>query len=131
MPTFLLGLLPTYASVGVLAPILLVALRFIQGISTGGEFVGSIVFLVEHAPPTRRAFFGSLANFGSLIGGLLGAAVAWLMTALLPSAELYDWGWRLPFLSGIIVAGAGLWIRLGVDESPLFREMQNKGVIED
>jgi MHS family proline/betaine transporter-like MFS transporter len=131
VPTFLLGLLPTYASVGVLAPVLLVALRFIQGISTGGEFVGSIVFLVEHAPPKRRAFFGSLANFGSLIGGLLGAAVAWLMTALLPSAELYDWGWRLPFLSGIIVAGAGLWIRLGVDESPLYREMHDKGAIED
>jgi len=131
VPTFLLGLLPTYASVGILAPILLVALRFIQGISTGGEFVGSIVFLVEHAPQKRRAFFGSLANLGALIGGLLGAGVAWLMTALLPSAELYDWGWRLPFLSGIIVAGAGLWIRLGVDESPLFREMQNKGDIEE
>ena len=131
VPTFLLGLLPTYASVGLLAPILLVALRFIQGISTGGEFAGSIVFLVEHAPSNRRAFFGSLAEFGSLIGGLMGAGVAWLMTALLPSAELYEWGWRLPFLSGIIVAGTGLWIRLGVDESPLFREMQNKGAIEE
>ena len=131
VPTFLLGLLPTYESIGIIAPILLVALRFIQGISTGGEFVGSIVFLVEHAPPKRRAFFGSLAEFGSLIGGLLGAGVAWLISTLLPSAELHDWGWRLPFLSGILVAGAGLWIRLGVDETPLFREMRASAAIDD
>lgn len=131
VPTFLLGLLPTYTSVGILAPILLVVLRFIQGISTGGEFAGSIVFLVEHAPPKRRALYGSLANFGALIGGLLGAGVAWLTSEMLSADALHDWGWRLPFLSGILIAAAGLWIRLGVDETPRFCEMQKKGAVED
>ena len=76
LPTFLLGLLPTYASVGLLAPVLLVALRFVQGISAGGEFSGSIIFLVEHAPANRRGVYGSLSNFGAMLGGLAGAGAA-------------------------------------------------------
>ncbi len=130
LPTFLLGLLPTYASVGTLAPALLVALRFVQGISAGGEFSGSIIFLVEHAPAGRRGLYGSLSNFGAMIGGLAGAAVAWLVVAVLPTAALDEWGWRVPFLSGILITAAGLWIRLGVAELPVFREMQTSGTLE-
>jgi MFS transporter, MHS family, proline/betaine transporter len=130
LPTFLLGLLPTYDSVGLLAPTLLVALRFVQGISAGGEFSGSIVFLVEHAPPGRRGFYGSLSNFGAMIGGLAGAAVAWLVVAAVPTAALEEWGWRLPFLAGIVVSGIGLWIRLGVAESPAFQMMTSAGSVE-
>jgi MFS transporter, MHS family, proline/betaine transporter len=129
VPTFLLGLLPTYAHVGVLAPILLVALRFIQGISAGGEFSGSIVFLVEHAPPGQRGLYGSLSNFGAMIGGLAGAGVAWLVVAVLPAAALDDWGWRVPFLSGVAIAFAGFWVRLGVAESPVFRKLHEAGAL--
>ncbi len=131
VPTFLLGLLPTYESVGILAPLLLVALRFVQGLSTGGEFTGSIVFLVEHAQPNRKALYGSFAEFGSLIGGLLGAGVAWLVTEVLSQADLNSWGWRLPFLTGILIAGAGLWIRAGVSESPSFCQLRNQDVVEE
>jgi len=130
LPTFLLGLLPTYAHVGVLAPILLVVLRFIQGISAGGEFSGSIIFLVEHAPPGRQGLYGSLSNFGAMIGGLAGAGLAWLVVAVLPTAALDDWGWRVPFLSGIAIAFAGFWVRYGVAESPVFRQMQEAGTLE-
>ena len=92
VPTFALGLLPTYADVGVLAPVLLVLVRFVQGLSAGGEFTGSIIFLVEHAPAHRRNLYGSLAYVGSVVGGMLGAGVAWLATTFIPAAELHDWG---------------------------------------
>lgn len=130
LPTFLLGLLPTYAQVGVLAPVLLIALRFVQGISAGGEFSGSIVFLVEHAPPGRRGLYGSLSNFGAMFGGLCGAAVASLFVAALPEASVEAWGWRLPFLSGILITAVGLWLRLGVPESPEFQTMRAGGSLE-
>lgn len=126
VPTFALGLLPTYADVGVLAPILLVLVRFVQGLSAGGEFTGSIIFLVEHAPAGRRNLYGSLAYVGSVLGGMLGAGVAWLATTAIPEAELHDWGWRLPFLTGIIITAGGLWLRLGVPETPTFSELKTK-----
>ena len=75
VPTFLTGMLPTYASVGILAPVLLTGLRLVQGISAGGEFSGSIILLVEHAPPNQRGLYGSVANFGAMIGALLGAGM--------------------------------------------------------
>jgi MHS family proline/betaine transporter-like MFS transporter len=129
LPTFLLGLLPTYASVGLLAPVLLVALRFVQGISAGGEFSGSIIFLVEHAPANRRGVYGSLSNFGAMLGGLAGAGVASLVAAVLPEAAVEAWGWRLPFLSGIVITGAGLWLRLGIAESPEFLKLSASGTL--
>ena len=125
--TFLMGVLPTYQSVGILAPVLLVALRIVQGISAGGEFSGSIVYLVEHAPARRRGLYGSVSNFGAMLGGLAGAAVAWATTALLPEAALESWGWRIPFLSGIVLAAAGLWLRSGIGESPVFEETRAAG----
>jgi MFS transporter, MHS family, proline/betaine transporter len=118
VPTFLTGMLPTYASVGILAPVLLTGLRLIQGISAGGEFSGSIILLVEHAPPNQRGLYGSIANFGAMIGALLGAGMGWLLTAFLPADVTYDWGWRIPFLTSIIIGALGLWIRL---ESPIRR----------
>ena len=124
VPTFALGLLPTYADVGVLAPILLVLVRFVQGLSAGGEFTGSIIFLVEHAPAHRRNLYGSLAYVGSVVGGMLGAGVAWLATTFIPEAELHDWGWRLPFLTGVVIVAGGLWLRLGVPETPTFSELK-------
>ncbi len=122
-PTFLMGLLPTYQSVGVLAPILLILLRLVQGVSAGGEFSGSIVFLVEQAPAHRRGLFGSVANFGAMIGGLLGAGVGWLVAEALPADAMMEWGWRIPFLTGILVAFMGLWARFGVEDSPAFTQL--------
>jgi MFS transporter, MHS family, proline/betaine transporter len=119
-PTFLIGLLPTYATAGLLAPVLLVLLRLVQGVSAGGEFTGSIAFLVEHAPKARQGLYGSLANFGAVIGGLLGAGAGWLTTDFLSLEALQSWGWRIPFLSGLLVSLAGLWTRLRVADSPAF-----------
>ena len=99
-PTFLMGLLPTYASVGILAPILLVLLRLLQGLSAGGEFSGSIIFLVEHARPNRHGLMGSLSNFGAMIGGLLGLFVGWLVTNWVDAEAMSDWGWRISFSCG-------------------------------
>jgi MFS transporter, MHS family, proline/betaine transporter len=123
VPTALMGLLPTYQEVGVLAPILLTLLRIVQGISTGGEFAGSIVFLVEQAPDHRRGLYGSVANFGAMIGGLLGAAIGWLISEILTPDAMQDWGWRLLFLSGIVVGLFGLWARVGVPDTPVFAEL--------
>jgi MHS family proline/betaine transporter-like MFS transporter len=124
VPTCLMGLLPTYQSVGILAPILLTLLRIVQGISTGGEFSGSIIFLVEQAPDHRRGLFGSIANFGSMIGGLMGTAVGWLISVILTPEAMQDWGWRLPFFTGIVVGLFGLWARSGVPDTPAFKELQ-------
>jgi MFS transporter, MHS family, proline/betaine transporter len=123
VPTFLMGLLPTYQSVGILAPILLIVLRLVQGISAGGEFSGSIIFLVEQAPDHRRGLYGSIANFGAMIGGLLGAACGWLMAELLSPEAMLEWGWRVPFLTGILVGLFGLWARFGVSDTPIFAEL--------
>src|SRR6185437_13427362 len=123
LPTFAMGLLPTYQSIGVLAPILLVVLRLIQGVSAGGEFSGSIVFLVEAAPPGRRGLYGSVANFGAMIGGLLGSGCGWLMSALLSADAMQAWGWRVPFLTGILVGLFGLWARAGIADSPEFNAL--------
>lgn len=119
VPTFLIGLLPTYATIGVWAPILLTLLRLVQGFSTGGEFTGSIVYLVEQAPPDRQGLYGSLANSGSMIGSLLGAGCGWLTSTLLSDQALHAWGWRLPFLTGLAVGALGLWLRVGIPETPV------------
>jgi MFS transporter, MHS family, proline/betaine transporter len=123
VPTALMGLLPTYQEVGVLAPILLTLLRIVQGISTGGEFAGSIIFLVEQAPDHRRGLYGSVANFGAMIGGLLGAAIGWLISEILTPEAMLDWGWRVLFLTGILVGLFGLWARIGVPDTPVFAEL--------
>jgi MHS family proline/betaine transporter-like MFS transporter len=128
-PTFLMGLLPTYASVGIMAPILLVLLRLMQGLSAGGEFTGSIIFLIEHAPPRRQGLYGSLSNVGAMIGGLLGAGAAWLTTSSMGAEALHEWGWRIPFLSGIVVSGCGFLIRWRVSDSPAYLRLKAQGAL--
>ncbi|MEM7122086.1 MAG: MFS transporter [Pseudomonadota bacterium] len=129
VPTVLMGLLPTYEAIGIAAPILLVVLRLVQGLSAGGEFSGSIIFLVEHAPPGRRGFMGSLSNFGAMIGGLLGLFVGWLVTEWLDAETMSDWGWRIPFLAGVLVSLFGLWVRKGMPDSPAYVSLQKAGQI--
>ncbi|RAR54258.1 MHS family shikimate/dehydroshikimate transporter-like MFS transporter [Paraburkholderia unamae] len=117
--TFLIGCLPTYAQIGLWAPALLIALRFMQGLGIGGEWAGSILMAVEHAPPNRRGLFGSLVQLGYPIGVLVSTSVFSVM-AWLPQEDFLSWGWRLPFLVSILFAAAGVLIRMRVAESPVF-----------
>ncbi len=110
--TFLLGVLPTHERVGAWAAVLLVAIRLLQGLSVGGEFSGSVTYMVETSPLHRRGFSGSWANFGSLAGTLAGSGLAALVSTLLGDDAVRAWGWRLPFiLGGLLAAGAYLYVR--------------------
>jgi MHS family proline/betaine transporter-like MFS transporter len=127
IPTTLIGVLPTYADVGLLAPVLLTFIRIIQGVSVGGEFTGSISFVVEHAPPNRRGFYSSWTVFSLLGGILLGSAISSLITNVLTEAQVQSFGWRLPFLLGIVIGAVGLFLRQGLDESPTFKRLKAAG----
>jgi MHS family proline/betaine transporter-like MFS transporter len=119
IPTFVIGLLPGYATIGAVAAVVMVLLRMLQGLSVGGEYTSSVVFLVEHAPTKRRGFFSSWTVFGAVAGVLLGSAISALMSVLLTDAELQAWGWRIPFLLGIFVGAVGWLIRHGIPELPV------------
>jgi MHS family proline/betaine transporter-like MFS transporter len=127
IPTTLLGVLPTYVQIGVAAPVLLTLLRLIQGISIGGEFTCSISFVVEHAPPSRRGFFGSWTVFSLLCGVLLGSAVSTFITSALSQDAITSWGWRVPFILGVLIGGVGLFLRTGIEESPIFKSLESSG----
>ncbi|MBF0492774.1 MAG: MFS transporter [Deltaproteobacteria bacterium] len=127
LPTCLMGLLPTHAQIGVFAPVLLVLLRMIQGLSVGGELIGSIAFVAETAPPEQRGYFSSW-TFASCYGGiLLGSFSAFVLNAALGAEAMADWGWRLPFLAGILIGLAGLWMRSELTETPVFEQMKKEG----
>jgi MFS transporter, MHS family, proline/betaine transporter len=118
IPTVLMGLLPTYASIGIFASLLIVILRMFQGMAVGGEFTSSIVFLAEHSPAGRRGFFASWAMFGATTGTMLGSAVGAALSNLLSAEALAAWGWRAAFISGIVVAVVGVIIRRGMFDAP-------------
>ncbi len=130
LPTTLIAFLPTHAEIGVLAAVLLITLRLAQGISVGGEFIGSICYLVEVAPAGRRGFFGSFAVMSAVAGMLLGSAIAALLHGLLTAEQLEAWGWRLPFLGGILIGLFGWWMRRTLEETPTFLELSAAGGIE-
>jgi MHS family proline/betaine transporter-like MFS transporter len=109
--TFIIGLLPIYASVGPAAPALLIVMRLVQGLSVGGEFTTSVVFLVEHGKPRRRGFIGSWSCFGASTGLLLGSVVGSIVNGVLDAEAVAAWGWRLPFLAGIVLGVAALYLR--------------------
>ena len=122
--TFLIGLLPTYAAIGVAAPILLVVLRFVQGLGLGGEWGGAVLMSLEHGQPDRRGWNASWPQVGVPAGNLLAAGVLGIMSAVLSDAAFESWGWRIPFLlSGALIV-VGLWIRMTIAESPLFQELE-------
>jgi MHS family shikimate/dehydroshikimate transporter-like MFS transporter len=124
--TFLIGLLPTYGSIGILAPILLVVLRIFQGIGVGGEWGGAALMVVEHAPDDRRGFYGSWPQMGSSAGNLL-AAGSFAAVSSLPEEQFLTWGWRIPFLLSAILIAVGLFIRLKISETPAFQQMKEAG----
>ncbi|WP_019607634.1 MFS transporter [Nocardiopsis sp. CNS-639] len=126
--TMLIGLLPTYDSVGILAPILLVVLRIIQGLGIGGEWGGALLLAYEYAPENRRGLFGSVPQMGITSGMLLASLVLTLMS-LLPDDQFATWGWRVPFVGSVLLVLLGLWIRSGIDETPSFRKAKEEGEV--
>ncbi|RAR57462.1 putative MFS family arabinose efflux permease [Paraburkholderia unamae] len=124
--TGMIGILPTHAAIGIAAPILMVLARLIQGFSVGGEFSGATTMLVEFAPANRRGFFGSFQMCSQALAFSLGALVAYLLTVNLAPQALESWGWRLPFLLGILIGPVGWLIRSTVDESPEFLAYANE-----
>jgi MHS family proline/betaine transporter-like MFS transporter len=120
VPTLLLGLLPTYEQVGLLAPFLLVVVRLLQGLSVGGEFSSSATYLVETAPDTKRGLIGSWANIGSMTGSLLGVAAATLVTSVFDADTLAAWAWRLPFLGGALLGTTAILVRRNLHNSERF-----------
>lgn len=129
IPTCLIGLLPIYEQIGLAAPILLTVLRLLQGLSVGGEYTGSIAYLVESAPPSRRGYIGSWTPFSATLGTILGSAIGAVATSVLEEESLYSWGWRLPFLFGIVVGGVGIYLRWGIAESPGFEAAKASGTL--
>jgi MFS family permease len=125
LATILIGVLPTTAQIGMLAPAALIALRIVQGLAVGGEWGGAMLMALEHAPKERRGFAASFANMGGPAGAVL-ATLAVSAMSVLPDDQFLSWGWRVPFLISIVLIAIGLVIRLKVSESPLFLALENK-----
>ncbi|KLO27906.1 MFS transporter [Mycolicibacter heraklionensis] len=122
--TTITGLLPSYEDIGIWAPILLIVTRVMQGFSTGGEYVGAMTHISEHAPDRNRGALAGFLPLGTLGGYVMGAAVVTALKSQLPVAEMLRWGWRVPFLLGVPLAVVALYMRLRIDESPVFEELE-------
>ncbi|MGW7197355.1 glycine betaine/L-proline transporter ProP [Streptomyces chryseus] len=126
--TFAIGLIPSYASIGFWAPVLLILFRLVQGFSTGGEYGGASTFIAEYAPDKRRGFFGSFLEFGTLAGYTGAAGLVTVLTAWLGSDAMEAWGWRIPFLVAGPLGLVGLYLRLRLDETPAFQKLESGNV---
>jgi len=129
IPTGMIGLLPTYAQIGIAAPVFLTIIRLLQGMSLGGEFSGSIAYIVEHAPPHRRGLASAASLVSMMMGFLLGIIVVKGMIGILGQAEFESWGWRVPFLMGIVIGLVGFYIRQHCSESPVYEKAKGEGSI--
>lgn len=125
--TFLVGLLPSYNSIGWIAPVILIALRMLQGLALGGEYGGAAVYVAEHAPPGRRGFYTSWIQTTATLGLLLSLIVILGIRTTMGEAEFTAWGWRIPFLASIFLLAISVWIRLQMQESPAFKKMKEEG----
>ncbi len=126
--TFLIGLLPTYQQIGVAAPVLLVALRFLQGIGLGGEWGGAVLMVVENCPTHRRGLLGSMVQIGNPVGNLAAIGM-FALVAHLPESNFLAWGWRIPFLISVLLVGVGLYIRLRMEETSAFLRVKAKNEV--
>ena len=122
--TFAIGLIPSYESIGIAAPILLVLLRLLQGFSTGGEYGGASTFVAEYAPDKRRGFFASFLEFGTLAGYVAAAGIVTIIQTVVSAEDLLQWGWRIPFLIAGPLGLIGLYLRLRLEETPAFQMME-------
>src|SRR5687767_4745853 len=127
LSTFLVGLLPSYASVGVAAPVLLVTLRLLQGLALGGEYGGAATYVAEHAPEHRRGLHTSFIQTTATLGLFAALLVVIATRTILGEEAFAAWGWRLPFLISILLLAVSMWIRLQLEESPVFRQMKEEG----
>ncbi|HAI93776.1 MAG TPA: MFS transporter [Xanthomonadaceae bacterium] len=126
--TVVIGLLPTYASIGLLAPVLLTLCRFGQGIGLGGEWGGAVLLATENAPAGKRAWYGMFPQLGAPLGFVLSAGTFLLMGALLSQEQFMAWGWRVPFLASSVLVAIGLWVRLSITETPAFKRALESNV---
>lgn len=129
--TVLVGVIPSYAAIGIWAPILLYLLRMLQGFSTGGEYGGAATFMAEYAPDRRRGFWGSFLEFGTLAGFNLGALLMLLLTNVLSSSQMDSWGWRLPFLVAGPLGLIGSYLRSKMQDTPVYRDLEKKEEVQD
>lgn len=122
--TFLIGLIPSYAQIGIAAPLILLVLRAVQGIAVGGQYGGAMLIVTENAPPNRRGFFGSFAQVGPSLAVILSNIVFLVVVASMSAEALQSWGWRIPFLLSAIVVGLGLYIQVTIEDSDEFKQLQ-------
>src|ERR1700737_2210415 len=127
LSTFLIGLLPTYAQIGILAPIILLILRLLQGLALGGEYGGAAVYVAEHVPDNKRGFYTSFIQITATLGLFVSLAVVLGTKSLMTDANWKSWGWRVPFLLSIILVAMSLYIRLKLKESPLYASLKSAG----
>src|SRR5512145_1065223 len=127
--TFLVGLLPTYAQIGLAAPILLLVLRLLQGFAVGGEIGGVAVYLTEHAPQGRRGFYTSVLQLMGPLGILVSTFQIVLLQVFLSDADFHSWGWRIPFLFSALLLFISIKSRMSLEESPVFRQMEEEGTL--
>jgi MFS family permease len=127
--TAAIGILPTYESIGIFAPILLVALRLVQGLALGGEYGGAATYVAEHSPPGKRGFYTSFIQTTATLGLLTSIGVILSTRSILGESDFAAWGWRIPFLLSVILIGLSFWIRRSLDESPLFTKLKESGQI--
>ncbi|MEC9364127.1 MAG: MFS transporter [Pseudomonadota bacterium] len=122
LSTVVIGLLPTYAQVGVAAPLLLALCRFGQGLGLGGEWGGAVLLATENAPPGKRAWYGMFPQLGAPIGFIGSSGIFLILSGVLSDAQFFAWGWRIPFLASAVLVLVGLWVRLSISETPVFQK---------
>ena len=127
LSTFLVGLLPNYASIGVLAPIILIILRLLQGLALGGEYGGAVVYVAEHSPNGKRGYFTSWIQTTATMGLFLSLVIILGTRTIMGEAAFAEWGWRIPFLISIFLLAISVWIRTKLNESPVFQKMKAEG----
>jgi MFS family permease len=125
--TFIVGLLPNYASIGIAAPVILIILRMLQGLALGGEYGGAATYVAEHAPHGKRGAFTSWIQTTATVGLFLSLVVILGVRSAIGEAAFADWGWRIPFLVSVVLLGISVWIRLSMNESPAFKKMKEEG----
>ncbi|TRL37495.1 MFS transporter [Rhizobium straminoryzae] len=124
--TVVIGLLPSYEQIGVIAPLLLALCRFGQGFGLGGEWGGAVLLATENAPPGKRSWYGMFPQLGAPVGLFLSSGIFWLLLHVMPQEALLSWGWRVPFLASILLIAVGLWVRLSITETPAFQKAIDK-----
>ncbi|WP_051341787.1 MFS transporter [Pseudonocardia spinosispora] len=126
LATFAVGVLPGYATIGVWAPILLVVARLVQGLGVGAQWGGAALLLTEHAPVERRGFYGSLVQTGAIFGAVAGNLFFLILASVLTDEQFTSWGWRIPFLTGLVLVVIGIYVQLKIEDTPVFRQLQRE-----